>query len=60
MKIENRFTGEVILEVPGDTLTWADLTNADLRRADLTNADLTRAFVVLGGRKFFLSEEPKQ
>ena len=78
MKIRNKFTGEVILEVPGDTLTRADLRGADLTEADLTEADLrgadltdatltdatltdatlTEAFVMLGGRKFFLTEEP--
>ena len=60
MKIRNRFTGEVILEVPGDTLTDATLTGADLTGADLTDATLTGAFVMLEGRKFFLTEEPKQ
>ena len=75
MKIENRCTGEVILELSCDTLknaalTGADLTGADLTRANLTGANLTRAdltwadltgaFVMLGGRKFFLAEELKK
>lgn len=45
MKIKNRFAGEVIREVPGDTLTGASLTGA---------------FMMLGGKKFFLPGGPKQ
>ena len=70
MKIEKRCTGEVILELSCDTLKnanlrganlrWAALRWADLRGADLRGADLRGAFVMLGGMKFFLTEEPKQ
>jgi len=41
MKILNRYTGAVILEI--DTLTGATLTDANLTDANLTGADLTGA-----------------
>ena len=40
MIIKNRFTGNRILEVEGDTLHGADLHGADLCEADLYGADL--------------------
>ena len=43
MEIRNRWTGEVLATVAGDTLTRADLTDADLTGANLTGADLTDA-----------------
>ena len=43
MIIKNRFTGNQIMEVEGDTLHGADLHGADLRGADLYGADLRGA-----------------
>jgi len=43
MKILNRYTKEMILEVKGDSLREADLREADLWRADLRRADLREA-----------------
>ena len=43
MQIKHKNTGEVIREVPGDTLSWADLRGADLREANLRGADLREA-----------------
>ena len=40
MIIKNRFTGNKIMEVAGDTLRGADLREANLRGADLRGADL--------------------
>ena len=55
MKIRNRYTDKVILEVPGETLEGADLRGADLkdaffwganlRGANLRNADLQGAYL---------------
>ena len=42
MDIKNK-DGAVIMTVPGDTLTGANLTDADLAWADLTGANLTDA-----------------
>ena len=39
MIIKNRFTGNQIMEVTGDTLRGADLSEADLREANLCRAD---------------------
>jgi hypothetical protein len=41
MKIINRFTGEILLEV--DSLKFANLTGANLKFANLTGANLTGA-----------------
>ena len=43
MIIKNRFTGNQIMEVTGDTLREANLYRADLHRADLHGADLRGA-----------------
>lgn len=43
IQIKNRYTGDVILEIEGDTLVAANLRNADLSNADLSNADLRNA-----------------
>ena len=43
MIIKNRFTGNRILEVEGDTLRGANLRGANLREADLCGADLRGA-----------------
>ena len=41
MKIKNRFTGAIILEI--DTLSGANLSHANLSRANLSRADLSGA-----------------
>jgi len=46
MKILNRYTGELILEVEGDILAGANLV-----RAYLTGANLTGAKLYIGNRK---------
>ena len=46
MKILNRYTGELILEVKGDILAGANLVRAYLREANLLGADL-----YIGNRK---------
>lgn len=43
MKILNRFTENLIIEIKGDTLRNADLRGADLRYADLRYTDLRYA-----------------
>ena len=43
MKIKNRFTGNQIMEVEGDTLRGANLYGANLRGADLREANLYEA-----------------
>jgi uncharacterized protein YjbI with pentapeptide repeats len=42
MKIVNRYTGKVILEIAGDSLIGADLRYASFSRADLTDANFFR------------------
>ena len=43
IQIKNRFTGEIIREIEGDTLRGADLGNSNLVGADLRGADLRGA-----------------
>ena len=43
MKILNRFTGELLLDYPGDNLSRADLSGADLSWANLSGANLSGA-----------------
>ena len=43
MQIVNRYTGAVLVEVPGDSLRGANLMDLDLRCADLRRADLRDA-----------------
>ena len=54
MKIKHRFAGEVLFEVPGDTLRGADLSGADLsgaalQRVDLRGANLRGVRVIFAG-----------
>lgn len=46
MKILNRYTGELILEVEGETLEGANLEGANLTRANLISANLEGASLI--------------
>lgn len=54
-QILNRYTGDVILEVQGNSLSGANLCGTDLRYADLRYAKLTGATIQLGDTVVMLS-----